>query len=378
MAAALRPEAARIDLGRLEANYRAVLSYAGRPLMPVVKADAYGHGAPQVALAFEALGVPLLAVAFSEEGAALRRAGVKVPILVMAGVSPEEAELAAAQALTPVVASERTLAGAAQMARLASGPGLAVHLKLDTGMSRLGFRPVDAAAVARRAVEGGLAIDGLMTHLAEPDEDPAATAAQLDRFDAALADLAGHGLRPRWVHAANSAGLAQVRPTHTLARPGILLYGLRPRPLSPAIEVRPVMTLLGRVDALKSVAPGTAVSYGGRWVAARPSRIATVSVGYADGVPRTRAMSESGRFAIRGRRIPVVGTVCMDFTMLDVTDAPDVIEADEAVVFGDDPTAWELADWAGTNAWEILTSVGLRVPRVYVRDGREVAVLSRY
>jgi alanine racemase len=378
VAAALRPEAARIDLDRLEANYRAVLAFAGRPLMPVVKADAYGHGAPQVALAFEALGVPLLAVAFTEEGAALRRAGVRVPILVMAGVAPEDAELAAASALTPVVASERSLAGAARMARGGAGERLAVHLKLDTGMSRLGFRPEAAVESARRAVEAGLIVDGLMTHLAEPDEDAAATAAQLDRFDDALADLVRHGFAPRWVHAANSAGLAQIRPSHTLARPGILLYGLRPRPLSPPIEVRPVMALVGRVEAVKQIAPGTAVSYGGRWVAARVSRIATVSIGYADGVPRTQAMSQSGQFTIRGRRVPVVGTVCMDFTMLDVTDAPEIGEADEAILFGDDPTAWQIADWAGTNAWEVLTSVGLRVPRVYVRDGRELAVLSRY
>jgi alanine racemase len=123
---------------------------------------------------------------------------------------------------------------------------------------------------------------------------------------------------------------------------------------------------------------GTPVSYGGRWVAPRLSRIATVAVGYADGVPRTVAMTERGEMAIRGRRVPVRGTVCMDFTMVDVTDRADVREGDEAVVFGDDPTAWDVADWAGTNAWQILTSVGLRVPRVYIEDGRVAAVESRY
>jgi alanine racemase len=138
------------------------------------------------------------------------------------------------------------------------------------------------------------------------------------------------------------------------------------------------MRLAGRVDLIREVPAGTPVSYGGRWVARRPSRIATVSVGYADGVPRTDAMAARGSLSLRGRRAPVVGTVCMDFTMVDVTDRPDVEEGDEAVVFGDDPTAWDVAEWAGTNAWEVLTSVGLRVPRVYVEEDRPVAVLSRY
>jgi alanine racemase len=138
------------------------------------------------------------------------------------------------------------------------------------------------------------------------------------------------------------------------------------------------MTLVGRVEFVRDLPAGTPVSYGGRWVAPGPSRVATVSVGYADGVPRTAAMSNGGEVSIRGRRSPVRGTVCMDFTMVEITDRNDVAEGDEAVIFGDDPTAWEVADWAGTNAWQILTSVGLRVPRVYVEDGRIVGVESRY
>ncbi len=375
--ARLRPAQARVDLDRLAANYRAVAEAAGLPVMPVVKADAYGHGAARVALCFEALGVPLLAVAYPEEGVALRAAGVAAPIVVLAVFSPAQRHVLVEHRLTPVVSTRETLDATLTAAREA-GP-LSVHLKVDTGMSRLGFVADEVDAVASRLTESGrVTIDGFMTHLASADEDAATTVRQLDRFDAALDALARRGIRPRWVHAGASAAIGAPRPTHTLVRPGLLLYGLRPRPLSPALDVRPVMTVAGRVCLVKDIALGTPVSYGGRWVARRPSRIATVPLGYADGVPRTDAMSTRGQLAVGGRRAPVAGTVCMDFTMLDVTDHPQVGEGDDAVFFGDDPTAWDVADWAGTTVWEILTSVGARVPRVYVEDGRIVDVESRY
>jgi alanine racemase len=377
VAVGLRPEEARIDLTRLAANFRAIETHTGRPLMPVVKADAYGHGAARVARLFETLGAPLLSVAFVEEGASLRRAGIRSPILVMAGVGPEEAGEAMEHALTPVVATPRTLAGALAAARLSPEP-LRVHLKLDTGMSRLGLTPPEAVDAARRVVEGGLVLDGVMTHLSSADESQDVSVKQMDAFDAVLADLAGQGHRPQWVHVANSAGMLHARPSQTLIRPGLLLYGLAPRPLAPPVVVRPVMTLVGRVEVIHDLPAGTPVSYGGRWIAPRASRIATVAVGYADGVPRTAAMTERGEMSLGGRRARVRGTVCMDFTMVDVTDRPDVSEGDEAVVFGDDPTAWDVADWAGTNAWQVLTSVGLRVPRVYLENGHVAGVESRY
>jgi alanine racemase len=217
-----------------------------------------------------------------------------------------------------------------------------------------------------------------MTQLACADEDESATTRQLDLFDQVAGRLARRGVRPRWIHAANSAGLAFLRPSHTLARPGLLLYGLRPRPLAPAVDVRPVMTLRAALSFIKEVPTGTAVSYGGRWVAQRPSRIATVPLGYADGVPRTAAMARSGRLSVNGVRAPVAGTVCMDLTMIDVTDDAEIREGDEAVLFGDDPTAWDVAEWAGTNAWDVLTRVGSRVPRVYTAGGRFVAVESHF
>jgi len=374
--AELRPVQARIDLARLRDNYRAVAAFAKLPVMPVVKADAYGHGAATVARFLETCGAGRLAVAYPEEGALLRHAGIQSPILVLAGFTAEQVPLLARHALSPVVATPAQLDA---ILGAHTGSLFAVHLKLDSGMARLGFDVemlLRAAALLQR--EPHIRIAGLMTHLAAADEDHAFTEKQLDRFDAAIEALARDGVRPSLIHAANSAGLAQLRPSHTLVRPGLLLYGVKPRPLAPPIEVRPVMTVSARVSLVKDVAAGTPISYGGRFVTARPSRIATLPIGYADGVPRTKAMSETGAFALGAGRAPVAGTVCMDLTMLDVTDLGGVAVGDEAVLFGDSPTAWDVAERAGTTAWQALTAIGSRVPRVYLDGGTSGGTESRY
>lgn len=365
-AEALRSARARVDLGRLERNYRALERLAGRPLMPVLKADAYGHGAVAVARRLEALGAAVLAVAYVQEGSALRAGGVRVPIVVLTPFAPGQEGVVLREDLTPVVS---TVWGLRTVLDLARGPErpLPVHLKVDTGMTRLGLLPQEAPAAAEAlAARPGLRLEGLMTHLASADEDAQATERQLDVFDDVARALGERGLRPPLVHAANSAGLAFLRPGHTMVRPGLLLYGVRPRPLSPDVAVEPVMTVSARIARLVEVPAGTAVSYGGRWVAERPSRIATLPLGYADGVPRTDAMRQRGAFVVRGRRAPVVGTVCMDLTMLDVTGVPEAAEGDEAVLFGDAPGAWEVAACAGTNAWQALTAISPRVPREHV------------
>ena len=376
--ATLRPARARLDLDRLAANYLAVAAAAGRPVMPVVKADAYGHGAARVSRHLVALGAPMLGVAYAEEGMVLRAAGVRAPILVLAGFAPGQVRTLIQHDLTPVVSTPSTLESALQAGKEA-GKRFAVHVKVDTGMTRLGFTPSAVGEAAARLAESGrVEVEGLMTHLAAADEDADVTRQQLDLFDEAAADLAKRGIRPRWVHAANSAGLAYLRPTHTLVRPGLILYGVRPRPLAPAIDVEPVMSVSADIELVKEVAVGTPVSYGGRWVAPRRSRIGTIPFGYADGVPRTDGMRDRGELLVKGRKVPVAGAVCMDLTMVDLTDHPDAGEGDEAVLFGDDPTAWDVADRAGTNAWEILTSVGSRMPRVYVDGGRVIGVESRF
>jgi alanine racemase len=372
----LRAARARIDLDRLAGNYDSIRAAAGVPVMPVVKADAYGHGAATVARALVEKGAKHLAVAYVEEGVALRQSGVAVPIVVLAGFAPGQAAVLAPYDLTPVISTPTTLA--ALIAHARGGTRARAHVKVDTGMARLGFAADAFVEAALRLRDSGIEIEGAMTHLASADEDAGVTARQLDRFDEAVARLAARGLRPPLIHACSSAGLAYIRPTHTLVRPGLLVYGVRPRPLSPEIEVRPVMQVSADISLVKDVAPGTRVSYGGRWVAQRPARIATIPLGYADGVPRTDRMRDSGAFRIGPGRVPVAGTVCMDLTMADVTGRPDVVDGSEAILFGDDPHAWDLAGWAGTTSWEILTSVGPRVPRVYVQGGRVLSVESRY
>jgi alanine racemase len=371
----LRPARALVDLDRLAANYDAVAAYARVPLMPVVKADAYGHGAVACARRLSRAGATRFAVAYPEEGAQLREAGIAGDIVVLAGFAAAHVPFLARHRLIPIV-STRAQADALVAAPPDARPPV-VHVKVDTGMSRLGFDDGAFADAAVRLSDAGVEVEGAMTHLACADESADATARQLDRFDAAVAALAARGLRPPLRHAANSAGLPFVRDTHTLARPGLLLYGLPTRPLGPDVAVRPVMTVSADVALVKDVPAGTAVSYGARWTAARPSRIATVPLGYADGVPRTDAMRTSGAFALPSGLAPVAGTVCMDLTMLDVTELP-VREGDEAVLFGDAPTAWDVAERAGTNAWQVLTAIGRRVPRVYVESGRAVAVASPF
>lgn len=368
----LRPAWARVDLDRLAENFRAVAAAAPVALMPVLKADAYGHGAGVVGRELEALGASLLAVACPEEGVALRRAGVRTPVVVLAGFTAPQLRLLLEHELQAVVSTPSSLRHV-----LANGEGrIGVHLELDTGMSRLGFDEASFADAGERLSESPqVDLVGVLTHLASADCDPAAHDRQLDRFEQAVEVLARRGVRPRWVHASNSAGLARRRSCENLVRPGLLLYGLSPRPLGPTLPVRPVMTVSAQIALVKDVPAGTPVSYGGRWTASRPTRIATIPLGYADGVPRTE---RAGAFAVDGLEVPVVGSVCMDVTLADVTDCPAAREGREAVLFGDAPTAWDVADWAGTTAWQVLAGVGPRVPRVYLRGGQVVAVESRY
>jgi alanine racemase len=373
---ALREARATIDLDRLAQNFAAVAGLARRPVMAVVKTDAYGHGAARVAARLLSAGAQSLAVACVEEGAALRRAGLTAPVVVLAGFSRTQAPLLRAHDLTPVVVDQGGLDSL--LALPAAERPLEVHVKLDSGMARLGLAAGDFELATQRLCDAGFAVTGAMTHLAAADADAAASERQLDRFDRALEALGRRGIRPACVHAANSAGLACLRPSHSAVRPGLLLYGLRPRPLSPPLEVRPVMRVSARVQLVRELEAGRPVSYGGRFVTARPSRIAVLPIGYADGVPATRDMAERGALVIRGGRVPVAGSVCMDLTLADVTALPEAQPGDEAVLLGDAPDAWELAERAGTSAWQVLTSIGPRVPRVYVEGGRVVAVESRH
>ena len=366
------PATAWVDLGAIRDNFKALRNHAGsRGVIPVLKANAYGHGAIEVARTLEPMGVAMFAVAYVDEAIALRKAGIVAPILVLTGFVPDQLDDVFAHRLTPVISTREQLVALEALPLDEDRSRLHVHVKVDTGMSRLGFRIHELEPAIHRLEDvEGVRIDGLMTHLASADEDEIATAKQLDLFDEAVIRLETLGVRPRLIHAANSAGMACVRDTHTAVRPGLLLYGLAPRPLSPQIAVRPAMSLRARVALVKTVGTGTPVSYGGRFVAATETRIATINAGYADGIPRTNLMREKGALRHGSSALAVAGTVCMDLTMLDASGAPGIKPGDEVTVFGEAPTAWDLAEWAGTNAWEILTSVGPRVPRRHT-DGSE-------
>lgn len=368
------PATAWVDLDRIRSNFKALRNHAGpRAVIPVLKANAYGHGAVTVARALEPLGVAMFAVAYVDEAISMRRAGVVSPILVLTGFAPRQLGDIFRFHLTPVISTPEQVKALQDLAPDDDRARLSVHVKVDTGMSRLGFSIREIEPVIHRLEEvDGVHIEGLMTHLASADEDQIATSRQLDVFDEAIVRLETLGVRPRLIHAANSAGLSFTRESHTAVRPGLLLYGVRPMPLSPEIDVRPAMELRARVALVKSVPSGTPLSYGGRFVTTRDSRIATINAGYADGIPRTDVMRERGVVRRGADTLPVVGTVCMDLTLLDATDVSGLGAGDEVTIFGDAPTAWEVSGWAGTNAWQTLVSVGSRVPRRYTLAGEVV------
>ncbi len=380
----VRPTEAVIDLAALAHNYRVAVEVGGRPAIGVVKADAYGHGAVEVARELVGQGCPMLAVALVEEGLELRRAGIAAPILVLGAAYGDRYDLLVRHRLVPVVFEASHLRGLAEAAR-AAGVRAAAHLKIDTGMGRVGLRPQalpELLELARRTPEVGL--EGLCTHFASADlEDRGLTERQVALFDGAAEAMRRAEMPLRFRHLANSAGTVDYPAARQdLTRPGILLYGYLPMlasarsPLANQVagRLRRVLEWRTAVVQLKTVEAGTPISYGGRWVAQRLSRIATLPVGYADGYPRQlsgRPGFGRAEVIIRGRRAPVAGTVCMDMTMVDVTDVPGAAEGDEVVLLGarggEAIDADELADRAGTISYEILCGVGRRVPRRYSR-----------
>lgn len=333
-------------------------------LMFVVKGDAYGHGAVPVARwAQEQRGADWLGVSSVEEGIVLREAGVRLPILVLGSLYPFETFLAGVQyQLTPTVAS---LEGARRLAEVARRVGRPVpcHLKLDTGMGRIGMSWPSGLAVAKSIVPAdGLELEGVYTHLSSADSDPAFTRLQLKRFRGALADVAKAGIRVRYRHAANSVAALSVPSARLdLVRPGLALYGLTGK------GFKPVLTLKTRIVYLKVVQAGTPIGYNGSFKAKRTSRIATLPLGYADGLPRQ--MSNRGSVLVRGRRCPIVGMISMDMATIDVTGVPDARAGDEVVLIGaSEKERLGFGDWAGwcdTIPYEVVTRLGSRIPRVY-------------
>lgn len=369
-----RPTKAYIDLKALEHNYLELRKKIdeGTGMMAVVKANAYGHGAPEVSRTLEALGCAFFGVAFPEEGIRLRQAGITRPIAVLGGMFPDQAPDIVEHELTPVI-FDMAAARALDKAAKERGVEFAVHVKLDTGMGRLGILPEQAPRFFSelKGLEN-LRVEALLSHFAESEaEEKEFSHHQLSAFLRAVEQIRGLGVNPKLLEMANSAALVDFERSRLgIVRPGIMLYGSYPATrLRESIKLKPVMAVKTRILLVKSVPAGFTVSYGRRFTTDKPSLIATLPIGYADGLPRK--LGNSGEVLVGGYRAPIAGTVCMDLTMVDVTGVPGVKAGDEAVIIGaqgsDEITAEEVAAKAGTISYEIFCGISARVPRVYTR-----------
>ena len=375
--APLRSTVADIDLDTLVENFNALRAYGKGEVIAVVKADAYGHGIEGVAPVLVEAGAAMLAVATVEEALVLRAAGISAPILVFLGATDRDEAEAAVAARCTLVVWDLESARLFDEAAAAMGTRAAVHFKVDTGLTRLGA-PLEEAVARYEAIRElpHLRVDGLMTHFATADDPDLGVARdQVKRFTEVLAQI---GEPPRLVHAAASAGIASFGAIAgcTAIRPGLSLYGFRVAAHhSSAIALRPVLSWRSRVRRVASAKKGTGVSYGHEYHVPRDGRIATVPVGYGDGLPR--AFGRKGRLLLGGRALPFAGRVCMDLVMLDVTDLPEVREGDEVTIIGAQgrvsQTADDLAAVLGTISYEITTGLRRRVPRRYLRGRRVVA-----
>jgi alanine racemase len=369
----LRAARAEIDLAAVAENVRTLgAAVAPASICAVVKADGYGHGAIAVSEAALAAGASWLGVALVEEGAVLRKAGIEAPILLLSQPRPQDMRAAVKWGLRVTVYSTEgidALAAAAAAARTQAR----AHLKIDTGMNRVGSRPTDALRLAKEMAGHELVeFESAYTHCAVADEPGEAfTDTQLDRFDEVIAELDAAGLRPALLHAANSAAaIDHPRARYDMVRAGIALYGISPAPaLSDRLRLRPALSLVSEVSFVKRVSAGEGISYGLRHRFDRDTNVATVPIGYADGVPRALS-SSGGEVLVGGRRRPITGVITMDQLMVDCGD-DDVEPGDEVVLLGaqgnERIAADEWADQLGTIAYEIVCGIGPRVPRRYLR-----------
>jgi alanine racemase len=373
----IRPTVARVDLAALKSNYRHIVEHlrAEKPEHPpgviaVVKANAYGHGAAEVGRALEDAGADLLACADIEEGAALRAAGVRAGILVFGALSVSDLDGLFDCNLTPTISTPGA-ARAVQAAAARYKQRLRYHLKIDTGMNRLGFRHDNLRRSLPELFAGAnLELEAVYTHFATADDPESALFAdQRSRYERVLVEVQALAERqPRFYrHAANSAGLLRdSRVWYDRVRPGLLLYGVVPPPLASTLPLQPVMTLGSKVVAVKGMRVGEQSGYGARFTADRPTTIAIVPAGYADGLDLR--LAGRGSILIRGRRAPIVGSVCMDMLIADVTGL-EVSPGDDVVIIGaqgaDRIDAREMAAQIGSIPWEILCRVGTRIERVY-------------
>jgi alanine racemase len=376
-----RPTLAEIDLAALRHNYLQLRQSIPKTtgILAVVKADAYGHGFMDISRELEMLNITAFGVAFLAEGIQLRKSGIDRPILLLGGIYPGQERKCIGFNLSTVVFNleqARALDSAAsRLFRKAS-----IHLKIDTGMGRLGIHHQHAAEFLKELKRlRNIELEGIISHFAsadELDEDGRRfTETQQEIFAGVVETAHKEGFTPRFIHLANSAATFSLTlPFCNLVRPGIALYGAIPSvDFQGKLDLKPVMRLKSRIAMLKWVDPGMSLSYARTFVSGRRTLVASVPVGYADGY--CRALSNRGEALVRGQRAPVAGTVCMDWIMLDVTDIPDVAEADEVILLGCSGSgecirAEELAERAGTIPYEVFCGISKRVPRAYLNGSR--------
>ena len=360
-----RPAWAEVDLGAVRHNVRALAELAHpAEVLAVVKANGYGLGAEPIAKAALEAGATRLGVALVDEGVALREAGIDAPILLLSEPPPEAMPDAVVHHLTPTLYSRNGIE--ALSAAVGNRKAVSVELKVDTGMHRVGADAEAAVQLAKLIDDAkGLYLSGVWTHLAVADEpDNPYTAQQLERFEDARDQLARAGVVPDHVHAANSAGaIAHPAARYDIVRVGIAMYGYHPSPaLAGRVDLKPALTLRARVSHVKRLEQGDRLSYGLRYTMPEAGLVATVPLGYADGVPRRWS---NGHVLVKGRRLPIAGTVTMDQFMVDCGPSLDVEVGDDVVLLGAEITAEEWADAIGTINYEVLTGIGPRVPRIY-------------
>ncbi|MFQ5850228.1 MAG: alanine racemase [Candidatus Binatia bacterium] len=367
-----RPTFCVIDLEALRWNFHQARKKVGPgvKILSVVKANGYGHGACKVARTLENEGSDGFGVATVEEGVELRNRGIKSPILLLGGVWPEQLDELLQNNLTPVV-SETEILHRIEVLAKKRGIALNFHLKVDTGMGRIGFlaSEIDSWLPELRKLEA-LNLQGVLSHFSQAESvEGEYTQGQLGSFRDVVKRLRCEGYHPPLIHLANSAAVITLPPAYfTMVRPGLMLYGIHPSPRTACeVGLKPMLSWKTRIIQLKRVPKGFGISYGQTFVTQRDSFIATLPVGYADGYKRL--LSNRGSVLVRGQRAPVVGNVTMDLTMVDVTDIRGVQQGDDVVLLGHQGEeaipADEMAGWARTISYEILTSISVRVPRIH-------------
>lgn len=368
-----RPTRAEINLSAFEFNFNQVkrLVGDGTKIMAVVKANAYGHGAIEISKLAVSLGADYLGVAIPEEGIELRKNGIYAPILVFTPAFEHQLELFFKYELTPAITS---LDEAIRFNSLSEkfGKKIKCHIKVDTGMGRIGVNYKDAFEFIRKIYYEfkNLYIEGVYTHFATSDEkDKSFAHLQFERFTGLIKELRSAGINIPLKHCANSGAILDMPETYLdMVRPGIMLYGYYPSlEVLNKIELKPVMSLKSKIAFIKEIEPGTSISYGRRFIAKEKTKIATIPIGYADGY--RRSLTNLGKVEIKGKLFPVVGTVTMDQIMVDVGLNTDVKVGDDVILFGNENlTAWDVAKLLGTIPYEICCNVSTRVPRIYVRN----------